>query len=39
MPKLKEPKTFGDLYAVIRVEIPRKLNEKQRKLFTELRDM
>lgn len=39
MPKLKEPNTHGDLFAVIRVDIPRKLNEKQRKLFTELRNM
>jgi curved DNA-binding protein len=39
MPKLKEPNTYGDLFAVIRVELPRKLNEKQRKLFAELRNM
>jgi curved DNA-binding protein len=39
MPKLKEPNTFGDLFAVIRVDIPRKLNEKQRKLFAELRNI
>lgn len=39
MPKVREPNTFGDLYAVIKVDLPRKLSEKQRKLFTELRDM
>jgi len=39
MPKLREPNTYGDLFAVIRVELPRKLNEKQRKLFTELRNL
>jgi curved DNA-binding protein len=39
MPKVREPNTFGDLYAVIKVDLPRKLSEKQRKLFTELRDL
>jgi len=39
LPKLKEPNTFGDLFAVIKVELPRKLNEKQKKLFNELRGM
>jgi len=39
MPKLREPNTYGDLFAVIRVELPRKLNEKQRKLFNELRNL
>ena len=39
MPKLKEPEKFGDLFAVIKVNIPRKLTDKQRRLFTDLRNM
>lgn len=39
MPKLKEPGKFGDLFAVIKVNIPRKLTDKQRRLFTDLRNM
>lgn len=39
MPKLKEPGKFGDLFAVIKVNIPRKLSDKQRRLFTDLRNM
>jgi len=36
MPKLKEPDQFGDLYARIKVRLPRKLNEAQRELFRKL---
>jgi len=39
MPKLKEPEKFGDLFAVIKVNIPRKLSEKQRRAFNDLRNM
>lgn len=39
MPKLKEPGKFGDLFAVIKVNIPRKLSDKQRRLFSDLRNM
>ena len=39
MPKLKEPEKFGDLFAVINVNIPRKLSEKQRRAFTDLRNL
>lgn len=39
LPKLKEPKTFGDLLVLIKVDIPKKLTEKQRKLFEELRNL
>ena len=38
MPKLKEPNAFGDLFAVIKVDLPRKINDKQKKLFTDLRN-
>lgn len=36
MPHLKEPKTRGDLFARIKVQIPRNLTEEQRKLFEQL---
>ena len=39
MPKLKEPNTFGDLFVVVKVDLPKKISEKQRKLFTELRNL
>lgn len=37
LPKLKDNKVFGDLLVVIKIEIPRKLTDKQRKLFEELK--
>jgi len=37
LPKLKNNQEFGDLYALIKVEIPRKLTDKQRKKFEELK--
>ncbi|MBP9040520.1 MAG: DnaJ domain-containing protein [Anaerolineaceae bacterium] len=37
MPNLKNPQTYGDLYVQVKVELPRKLSEKQRQLFEELR--
>jgi curved DNA-binding protein len=36
MPHLKDPKTFGDLYARIKVQLPKNLNPEQRKLFEQL---
>jgi curved DNA-binding protein len=36
MPHLREPNVRGDLYARVKVQIPRNLNEEQRKLFEEL---
>ncbi|PKN90138.1 MAG: molecular chaperone DnaJ [Chloroflexi bacterium HGW-Chloroflexi-4] len=39
LPKLKNNQEFGDLYAVIKVEIPRKLTDKQRKKFEELKGL
>ncbi len=38
MPHLRSPQTFGDLYAVIKVQLPRQLNAEQRSLFEKLRD-
>jgi curved DNA-binding protein len=36
MPRLKESGAFGDLYARIKVRLPRKLTEAQRQLFKKL---
>jgi curved DNA-binding protein len=36
MPKLQEPKQYGDLYAKVKVVLPEQLSEKERKLFEEL---
>lgn len=36
MPHLKNTQTHGDLYARVKVKIPRKLNARQRELFEEL---
>jgi len=38
MPKLKSPKVFGDLYARVRVQIPKNLTPKQKELFEQLRN-
>jgi curved DNA-binding protein len=37
MPHLKDPKTFGDLYVRVKVQIPRHLTDRQRTMFEELR--
>jgi curved DNA-binding protein len=37
MPRLRGPKSAGDLFARIKVTLPRQLNEKQRALFEQLR--
>jgi len=39
MPKLKNPKVFGNLLVRAKLEIPRKLTPKQRQLFQELADL
>jgi curved DNA-binding protein len=39
LPKIKETNTHGDLLVLVKVEVPRKLNEKQRKLFEEMRKL
>ncbi|KAF0109641.1 MAG: hypothetical protein FD147_2148 [Chloroflexi bacterium] len=39
LPKLKDNQVFGDLFALIKVDIPRKLTEKQRTLFEELKNL
>jgi len=38
MPKLKSPKVFGDLYARVRVQIPKNLTPQQKELFEQLRN-
>ena len=37
MPLLKSSGSYGNLYVVVKVELPKKLNEEQKKLFEELR--
>jgi DnaJ-class molecular chaperone len=39
MPKLSAPMTRGDLYARVKAQLPRRLDERQRELFEELRTM
>ena len=39
LPKLKDPQVYGDQFAIIKVEIPRKLTDKQRKAFEELKKL
>lgn len=39
MPKLKAKNEFGDLYATVKVSLPTKLSEEERKLFEELRKL
>jgi curved DNA-binding protein len=39
IPKLKDPKTRGDLYARIKVRLPRNLSEKEKELFEELKNL
>ena len=36
MPNLRDPQRFGDLYAKVRVILPRKLSEKEKELVREL---
>jgi curved DNA-binding protein len=36
MPHLRSPQSFGDLYAKVKVKLPKNLSQKQRELFEEL---
>ena len=36
MPKFKKDGAFGDLFALVEIEIPKKLSAKEKKLFSEL---
>ncbi|MGB6151291.1 MAG: J domain-containing protein [Pricia sp.] len=36
MPKYKQPDRYGDLYITYKVAMPKKLNDKEKELFTEL---
>jgi curved DNA-binding protein len=38
LPKLKEVNKFGDLFVLVKVDLPKKLTDKQRKLFEQLQD-
>ncbi|MGD8807932.1 MAG: DnaJ C-terminal domain-containing protein, partial [Chloroflexota bacterium] len=37
MPNLRNPDKRGDLYAIISIEIPRNLSEKEKQLFKQLK--
>ena len=39
MPKMRSPQSFGDLYARIKVEIPRNLTPEKERLFEELQKL
>jgi len=39
MPKLRNPESFGDLYAEVNVQLPTHLTAHQRELFEQLRDL
>ena len=39
MPHLKDDQKHGDLYAKVSVQVPEKLSDKEKQLFTELADM
>ncbi len=39
LPHLNDPKTHGDVFARIKVKLPRQLTAKQRELFEKLRDL
>jgi curved DNA-binding protein len=39
MPRLKNPKALGDLYAEVKVVLPQKLSSKEKELFAELASM
>ncbi len=39
LPKVKDHQTFGDLFVVIKVDLPKKLTDNQRKLFEELKSL
>lgn len=39
MPNLRNPDRRGDLYATVDVQLPKKLTEKEKQLFRQLRDM
>ncbi len=36
MPHLRSPQSFGDLYAKVKVKLPKNLSQKQRELFEQL---
>ena len=39
MPNLKNPQSFGDLFVKVNIEIPRKLTNKEKELFSELQQL
>ncbi|MBN2388780.1 MAG: J domain-containing protein [Anaerolineales bacterium] len=39
MPKLRNPQTKGDLYVLVKLQVPRKLSGRQKELLEEARDL
>ncbi|HSM57920.1 MAG TPA: J domain-containing protein [Candidatus Sulfomarinibacteraceae bacterium] len=39
MPRLRQPDERGDLYAVLEVQLPQDLSEREKELYNELRDL
>jgi len=39
MPQLRNPDKYGDLYVQVKVELPRRLNAQQQKLFEQLAEL
>lgn len=39
MPKVNDPKSFGDLYATLRVQLPDKVSKKEKELFEQLAEL
>lgn len=39
MPRLREPKERGNLYATVQVQLPKRLSAEERELFTKLREL
>jgi len=39
MPKLRDPNLRGDLYAKIQVALPKNLNQEEKRLIQQLKDL
>lgn len=39
MPKVNDPKSFGDLYATLKTQLPEKLSKKEKELFEQLAEL
>jgi curved DNA-binding protein len=39
MPELRKPSQYGDLYARLQIELPRRLSDQERDLFQQLANL